>query len=138
LSLNKPNAKALVQQLVPLNPLGYVPNSGQFREGTLLNYVIQEKKKHLDKILLVRCGDFYETYGIDAIMLVEYAGLNPMAGKARAGCPAKNIQATLDSLVEAGLVVAVYEEINDNVIDKSPNSKVSIVHNDTIYIYIYV
>lgn len=41
-------------------------------------------------------GDFYETYGVDAIMLVEHCGLNAMAGKAKAGCPIRNVQATLD------------------------------------------
>lgn len=44
--------------------------------------------------------------------MIEYAGLNPMGNKARAGCPVKNIQQTLDQLTNAGLVVAVYEEIN--------------------------
>lgn len=45
-------------------------------------------------------------------MLIEYAGLNPMGNKPRAGCPIKNIQQTLDHLTNAGLSVAVYEEIN--------------------------
>ena len=62
--------------------------------------------------MLVRVGDFYETYGIDAIMLVEHCGLNPMAGKARAGCPWRNVQSTLDGLTNAGFRVAVYEEWN--------------------------
>lgn len=37
-------------------------------------------------------GDFYEALGIDACILVEYAGLNPFGGLRsdsipRAGCP---------------------------------------------------
>eukprot|EP01034_Spumella_vulgaris_P021895 gene21895-27972_t len=59
----------------------------------------------------MRCGDFYETYGVDSVMLVAYAGLNSMGGKCRAGCPIQNIQATLDCLTEAGLSVAMYEEL---------------------------
>jgi hypothetical protein len=55
-------------------------------------------------------------------MLVEHAGLNPMGGKPRAGCPIKNIQATLDSLTSAGLSIAVYEEIGDMNI--TPRTKV--------------
>ena len=43
--------------------------------------------------------------------LVEYAGLNPMGRKCRAGCPIANLQQTLDSLTSAGLSVAVYEEV---------------------------
>jgi hypothetical protein len=40
-------------------------------------------------------------------------GLNAMGGKAKAGCPKQNIQATLNSLTDAGLSVAVQEEIQD-------------------------
>lgn len=36
-----------------------------------------------------------------------------MAGKARAGCPWRNVQATLDALTSAGFRVAVYEEWNE-------------------------
>ena len=42
---------------------------------------------------------------------VQHAGLNPMGGRARAGCPWRNVQSTLDGLVDAGLTVAVYEEL---------------------------
>ena len=36
-----------------------------------------------------------------------------MGNKAKAGCPIRNIQQTLDGLTDAGLTVAVYEEVND-------------------------
>ena len=68
------------------------------------------KWQHPEKLLLVRVGDFYEACGVDAVMLVEHAGLNPMGGKCRAGCPVVNVQATLTDLTAAGLTVAVYEE----------------------------
>lgn len=43
-------------------------------------------------ILVLQVGDFYEAIGIDACILVEYAGLNPFGGLRsdsvpRAGCP---------------------------------------------------
>lgn len=89
------------------------------KKGTFLAYCRDEKEKYPDAIVLTRCtsicadgaaklpcltqlpmcisgGDFYETYGVDAIMLVEHCGLNSMAGKAKAGCPIRNVQATLD------------------------------------------
>lgn len=48
-------------------------------------------------------GEFYEAMGTDAVVLVQWAGLNPM-GKThmppRAGCPHMNIRRTLQSLVE--------------------------------------
>jgi hypothetical protein len=59
--------------------------------------------------VLTRIGDFYEASGMDAVLLVEHAGLNAMApgsGIPRAGCPKDNIRRTLDCLVgQAGLSV---------------------------------
>ncbi|KAL7531829.1 hypothetical protein ACHAXR_004263, partial [Thalassiosira sp. AJA248-18] len=132
LSLTKPSARSLVRQLKVGCPMGYDPSAGPVsslisknnnntttasappkRTTSLLSY-IQTQKYHYfgDTVVLVRVGDFYECYGIDAILLVEYCGLNPMAGKARAGCPWRNVQSTLDGLTNGGLRVAVYEEWN--------------------------
>jgi hypothetical protein len=44
---------------------------------------------------------------------LQHCGLNAMAGKARAGCPIRNVQATLDCLTANGFRVAVYEETAD-------------------------
>jgi len=85
----------------------------QGSKGSLLAYIREQKKKYRDCVVIARVGDFYESFGIDAILLVEYCGLNAMAGKARAGCPKRNIQATLDCLTTLGFRVAVYEEAAD-------------------------
>ena len=48
-------------------------------------------------------GEFYEAIGTDAVVLVQWAGLNPMGSThmpPRAGCPHMNIRRTLQSLVE--------------------------------------
>ena len=55
---------------------------------------------------MIRNGEFYETYGVDSVMLIAYCGLNPMGGKIKAGCPIQNIQSTLDGLTSEGLSVA--------------------------------
>lgn len=55
-------------------------------------------------------GEFYETYGVDAVMMMQHAGLNKMGQEIRAGCPRRNVQQTIDGLTGAGLTVAVYEE----------------------------
>jgi hypothetical protein len=120
--VEKPIAKSLISQLTSLNVAGYLPSTGPVREGTLVDFYIQEKVKHPDKIILMRCGDFYESYGIDAVMLVSHCGLNPMGGKCKAGCPISNIQATLDGLTSAGLTVAVYEELSDLESSRGPSS----------------
>eukprot|EP00392_Amoebophrya_sp_AT5.2_P014522 g14681.t1 len=70
--------------------------------------------KHLihsgNLVFLTRVGDFYEVWGYDAVLAVQYGNLNAMGGKPRAGCPRGNVQQLLDSLCREGLKVAVYEE----------------------------
>lgn len=127
--IDKPSAKSLVFQLDSnVCPMGYSPvastgtdntssalaaNNSQQRKTPLVDFIRERKKRHPTSILVTRVGDFYEAIGIDAILLVQYAGLNPMGGKARAGCPIKNIQQTLDDLTESGFSIAVYEEAMD-------------------------
>ena len=57
---------------------------------------------------MAQVGEFYETQGTDAVVLVQWAGLNPMGRSSppRAGCPVVNLRRTLDDLVQgAGLSV---------------------------------
>ena len=69
------------------------------------------KQQHPTKVILVRVGEFYETWGFDAVMMVEHCGLNPMGFRLpRAGCPKMNIQRTLDDLTSKGLRCVVCEE----------------------------
>ena len=136
LQLTKSTSRTLVRQLQPHDcPMGYNPSANPLsslisstnnttatsstatsavkRTTSLLSYIRQQKHSYFnDAIMLVRVGDFYETYGIDAILLVEHCGLNPMANKCRAGCPWRNVQSTLDGLTNVGYRVAVYEEWN--------------------------
>jgi hypothetical protein len=111
-------ARSLMSQLTPDNAIGFVRGTGSIKESSLLGYVIEQKKKYPDYIILIKNGKFYETYGIDSIMMIAYCGLNEMGGRAQAGCPTNNIQATLDKLTSNGFSCAVYEEradLNDDV-----------------------
>ena len=138
-TLQKPSSKALLQQLHRECPIGFNPfavpyisssvsmetkskNSNIGKKGSLLGYVRDQKKRFSDKIILTKVGEFYEAFGIDAILLVEHCGLNSMAEKARAGCPLKNIQATLDSLTSKGFSVAIYEEAADTDSSTGPGA----------------
>jgi len=76
-----------------------------------LGYCRDQKELQLRHVILSRCGDFYKTFGTEAMLLVKHVGLNPMGDKARSGCPKQNIQATLDVLTAQGSFVAVYKEI---------------------------
>lgn len=125
--LERPAAYELISQLKPnANELGYEsskvtktpPKASGFFHDT-----VQSKIKYSDKVILVRNGEFYETFGVDALMLINYCGLNPMAGTCRAGCPIKNVQDTLDGLTNAGLSVAVFEEVVETNANKGPTKK---------------
>ena len=131
LQLTRPSARSLIPQLTPDCPMGFDPTAipldpllSKFadsstttttagKKGSFLAYVREQKEKYPDCIILCRCGDFYETFGVDALMLIEHCGLNPMGAKAKAGCPIRNVQATLDALTAQGFRVAVYEEAAD-------------------------
>ena len=77
--LRRPEARNLVTELTADNSLGFVLANGQPPgKNSLTYYVMQQKQLHPEKVLLVRVGEFYEAYGVDALMLVEYCGLNPM------------------------------------------------------------
>jgi len=130
-NISKPSARSIVSQLDYSCPLGYDPLAVPYvstksintissikkttagKKGSLLYFVRNQKRKYSECIIITRVGDFYEAFGLDAIMLMEHCGLNAMASKARAGCPVKNIQATLDCLTSAGFRVAVIEEAVD-------------------------
>lgn len=112
--IEKPVARSLIPLLIDENALGFESQAtGVARKGTLLEFAINQKILHREKVILIRSGEFYETYGVDAVLLVAFCGLNPMGGKCKAGCPVKNIQAVLDGLTSQGLSVCVFEEINE-------------------------
>ena len=86
------------------------------RRMTLYDYAVTVKARHPRKISLIRVGDFYECLGYDAVMLVLFAGLNPMgiSGVPRAGCPVVKIQETLDRLDVEGLLRGVRRGSRDD------------------------
>ncbi|CAO2815186.1 unnamed protein product [Amaranthus hypochondriacus] len=108
----------LIRRLVYSNLLGLDVNlkNGSVKEGNLNYEVLQFKSRFPREVLLCRVGDFYEAIGIDACILVEYAGLNPFGGLRsdsvpRAGCPVVNLQQTLDDLTRNGYSVCIVEEV---------------------------
>lgn len=71
------------------------------------------KKKHPDAILLMRCGDFYETYYEDAETVAEVLGitLTKQGDKYMAGFPAHALDSYLPRLVRAGKRVAICDQL---------------------------
>nr|ABA29739.1 DNA mismatch repair protein [Phaseolus vulgaris] len=108
----------LIQRLEFSNLLGLDSKlkNGSVKEGTLNWEMLQFKSKFPRQVLLCRVGDFYEAWGIDACVLVEYAGINPCGGLQsdsvpRAGCPVVNLRQTLDDLTQNGYSVCIIEEV---------------------------
>lgn len=75
------------------------------------------KKKHPDAILLFRVGDFYETFGSDAVLASKILGIvltsrnNGGSDVELAGFPFHSIDTYMPKLVKAGYRVAVCEQL---------------------------
>eukprot|EP00887_Chlorella_sp_A99_P001624 scaffold8.g1624.t1 len=115
--VDKATAKKLTQFLDLTQPLGLrVPEGapGATAAGSkprtrvpLFAFYQKEKQQHPYSVLLVRVGEFYESVGTDAVLLVQHAGLNPMVG----GCmAAETHRARVAPARTCGERVAVYEE----------------------------
>ena len=85
----------------------------------------QFKAKHPDAILLFRVGDFYETYGEDAIKSSKILGITlTRHGKGAsqtelAGFPHHALDTYLPRLVRAGFRVAICEQLEDPKLTKT-------------------
>lgn len=122
-SLSHPIAIRMAQDLDESGPLGIGDGTKAFWKGfkhyygtkdSNIDFLLRIKKKHPQKIALIQIGEFYETWGIDSVFLVEYCGINRMGRKGpRAGMPLANIQSVLDDLTCAGFSVVVCEQADD-------------------------
>ena len=77
------------------------------------------KAKHPDALLLFRVGDFYETFGADAIKASKILGItltsraNGSSKIELAGFPHLSIDTYLPRLVRAGQRVAICDQLED-------------------------
>ena len=83
------------------------------------------KAKYPDAMLLFRVGDFYETYGEDAVKASEILGIvltrrhnGAAAEQSMAGFPHHALDTYLPKLVRAGLKVAICEQLEDPALTK--------------------
>lgn len=95
-------------------------SSGKTVETPLMKQYFQIKRKHPDALLLFRVGDFYETFGEDAVKASEILGITLTKranGSASyvdlAGIPYHAIDTYLPKLVRAGQRVAICEQLED-------------------------
>lgn len=92
----------------------------KYVETPLMRQYYNIKSKHPDAILLFRVGDFYETFGEDAIKTSEILGItltrraNGAASFVElAGFPYHALDTYLPKLVRAGQRVAICEQLED-------------------------
>lgn len=86
------------------------------------------KEKYPDAVLLFRCGDFYETYGEDAVVAARILGItltrrnNGAGGVAEmemAGFPHHALDTYLPKLIRAGRRVAICDQLEDPKLTKT-------------------
>lgn len=89
------------------------------KETPLMKQYNTIKAKYPDAILLFRVGDFYETFGQDAIKTAQILGItltkrnNGSDNLELAGFPHHSIDSYLPKLVRAGLRVAICDQLED-------------------------
>jgi DNA mismatch repair protein MutS len=78
------------------------------------------KAKYPDAVLLFRVGDFYETFGNDAVIAAKVLGITltkrnngNAASSELAGFPHHALETYLHKLVKAGYRVAVCDQLED-------------------------
>lgn len=98
----------------------------KYVETPLMKQYYQFKAQHPDAILLFRVGDFYETFGEDAILTSQILGIvltkraNGTASSVElAGFPHHAIDTYLPKLVRAGHRVAICEQLEDPKLAKT-------------------
>ncbi len=98
----------------------FIPEEQKYVETPLMKQYYNVKSKHPDAILLFRVGDFYETFGEDAIKASEILGItltrraNGSASFVElAGFPYHALDNYLPRLVRAGQRVAICEQLED-------------------------
>jgi DNA mismatch repair protein MutS len=96
------------------------------KETPLMKQYNEIKRKYPDACLLFRVGDFYETFGEDAIRASKILGIiltKRGAGSenetALAGFPHHSINTYLPKLVKAGLRVAICDQLEDPKMTKT-------------------
>ncbi|MCL2131657.1 MAG: DNA mismatch repair protein MutS, partial [Lentimicrobiaceae bacterium] len=100
--------------------------SEKINETPLMKQYNTFKAKYPDAVLLFRVGDFYETFGEDAVRASKILGIvlthrsNGAASKVElAGFPHHALDTYLPKLVRAGLRVAICDQLEDPKLAKT-------------------
>jgi DNA mismatch repair protein MutS len=96
------------------------------KETPLMKQYNEIKRKYPDACLLFRVGDFYETFGEDAVraskilgIVLTKRGAGSQTETALAGFPHHSLNTYLPKLVKAGLRVAICDQLEDPKMTKT-------------------
>ena len=96
------------------------------KETPLMKQYNEIKRKYPDACLLFRVGDFYETFGEDAVRASKILGITltkrgagSQTETALAGFPHHSLNTYLPKLVKAGLRVAICDQLEDPKMTKT-------------------
>ncbi len=96
------------------------PDNATPRLTPMLTQYLELKARNPDALLLFRMGDFYETFFEDAQVLAETAGVTLTSRDSKsehpvplAGVPYHALDGYLNRLLEAGITVAICEQVED-------------------------
>ncbi len=102
------------------------PTKKEVKETPLMKQYNDIKKKYPDACLLFRVGDFYETFGEDAVraskilgIVLTKRGAGSETETALAGFPHHSLNTYLPKLVKAGLRVAICDQLEDPKMTKT-------------------
>ena len=101
-------------------------NEKPVKETPLMKQYNEIKRKYPDACLLFRVGDFYETFGEDAVraskilgIVLTKRGAGSETETALAGFPHHSLNTYLPKLVKAGLRVAICDQLEDPKMTKT-------------------
>ena len=101
-------------------------NEKEVKETPLMKQYNEIKRKYPDACLLFRVGDFYETFGEDAVraskilgIVLTKRGAGSETETALAGFPYHSLNTYLPKLVKAGLRVAICDQLEDPKMTKT-------------------
>jgi DNA mismatch repair protein MutS len=101
-------------------------NEKAVKETPLMKQYNEIKRKYPDACLLFRVGDFYETFGEDAVraskilgIVLTKRGAGSETETALAGFPHHSLNTYLPKLVKAGLRVAICDQLEDPKMTKT-------------------
>lgn len=97
------------------------------RETPMMKQFFSFKAKYPDALLLFRCGDFYETYGEDAVVAAKVLGITltrrnnggSTGAMEMAGFPHHALDTYLPKLIRAGRRVAICDQLEDPKLAKT-------------------